>query len=202
MRTLNRRDILSALITGLTTGVVAWLVLTYLGHTLPFGVQPIVLVPVIPLFWVFGVQFGYVLGVLMSPFTQFGKFACIGFTNAAVDFGVLYILIASTGLAAGVAFTLFKTFSFSVATVHSYLWNKYWTFGASNSRGGGREFLSFISVSLASLLINVSIASVVVASRPLAITPESWAGISAIVGSAVALIFSFIGFRVFVFGKK
>lgn len=202
MRTLDRRDILSALTTGLTTGVVAWLVLTYLGHALLMDIQPVVLVPVVPVLWVLGVQLGYVLSILFRPFAQFGKFACIGFANAAVDFGVLYILIASTGLAAGVAYTLFKTFSFSVATIHSYLWNKYWTFGAAGNRNGGREFLSFISVSLASLLINVSIASIVVASRPVAITAQSWAGVSAIVGSAVALIVSFIGFRVFVFGKK
>lgn len=202
MRTLSRRDIRSAVITGLTTGVVAWLVLTYLGHALPLGLDPFWLVPFTPLAWVLGVQLGYALGTLMSPFMQFGKFACIGFANAAVDFGVLYILIASTGLAAGVAYTLFKTISFSIATVHSYLWNKYWTFGATGSRNRGREFLSFVSVSLASLLINVSIASIVVAFRPLTVTAASWAGISAIVGSAVALIVSFIGFRVFVFQKK
>jgi putative flippase GtrA len=197
MRTLSRRDIVSAVITGITTGVIGWAVFAYLGHHLPLGV-----VFIVPVLWLAGVQVGYALGAVFKPFAQFGKFCAIGFTNAAVDFGVLYLLIGITGLAVGVAYTIFKTISFSVATAHSYFWNKYWSFSAARSRGGGREFLAFIGVSLVSLLINVGLASIVVAFRPAGITPQAWAGISAIVGSAVALIFSFIGFRVFVFRKK
>jgi putative flippase GtrA len=196
MRLLDRRDIVSALITGCTTGVIGWAVFGYLGRRFPWWAALIV-----PVLWLAGVQLGYALGVVAKPFSQFGKFCAIGFTNAAVDFGVLYLLIAATGVAAGVAYTLFKTVSFSVATLHSYLWNKYWAFGASRSHGGGREFASFIGVSLVSLLINVTIASIVVAFRPAGITPQAWAGISAVVGSAVALIFSFLGFRLFVFKK-
>ena len=115
MRIVNTRDVRSALITGLTTGIIGWRVLAYLGHTLPLGISPIVLVFVAPIAWVVGVQLGYVLGVMFRPFVQFGRFVAIGFSNAAVDFGVLYILIASTGLAAGLAYSAFKAISFSVA---------------------------------------------------------------------------------------
>lgn len=202
MKIVNYFDIRSALITGLTTGVIAWQVLDYLHATLPLGIHPNVLVPVVPVLWILGVQLGYALGVRMKPFEQFGKFCAIGFTNAAVDFGVLYLFIAATNLTAGIAYTTFKTVSFSIATLHSYLWNKYWSFDAAKSRDGGREFFSFIAVSVVSLLVNVGTASLVVAARPLATTPQAWAGVSAIVGSAVALIVSFIGFRVFVFHRK
>jgi putative flippase GtrA len=202
MRIVNKRDIISGLVTGLTTGLIGWRVLSYLGASLPLGIDPVVLVPVTPFAWVAGVQLGYALGVVFRPFIQFGRFVAIGFSNAAVDFGVLYILIAATGLAAGVAYTVFKTISFTVATVHSYYWNKTWAFDASSSGGGAREVASFIAVAVGGLLVNVGVASLVVALRPAGFVVQSWAGIGAIAGAAAAIIISFTGFRVFVFKKK
>jgi putative flippase GtrA len=202
MRTLSRRDIVSSLITGLTTGAIAWGILSYLGRGLPFGFPSAALVVVVPLAWLAGVQLGYALGVWFRPFIQFGRFACIGFANAAVDFGVLYLGIALTGGTTGAAYTLLKSFSFAVAVLHSYVWNKTWAFDASKSRGGSREAASFVGVALAGLLVNVAVASLVVAVHPSGFEPRAWAGVGAVTGSAAALIFSFIGFRVFVFKRK
>ncbi|MCC6934190.1 MAG: GtrA family protein [Candidatus Yanofskybacteria bacterium] len=202
MRSLSSRDVSSALVTGFTTGIIAWRILLFLGHPLPFGIAPGVLVPLIPALWLAGVQLGYLLGMVFRPFVQFGRFAAIGFANAAVDFGVLYAFIAATGLATGGAYAAFKAVSFSVATVHSYLWNKYWAFDAGRSRGGQREVLAFLGVALSSLLVNVGAASVVVALRPATFAVASWAGIGAVVGSAAALVFSFTGFRLFVFNRR
>ena len=201
MKIVSQKDVLSAIVTGLTTGIIGWRVLDFLGRALPLGIDPIVLVLLVPIAWVLGVQLGYFLGTMMRPFTQFGRFACIGFANAAVDFGVLYILIAYSGVTAGVAYAVFKAASFSVATVHSYLWNKYWTFEAARTSGGKSELLSFIGVALSSLIVNVVASSFVVLLRPASVAAVSWAGVGAIVGSATALIFSFVGFRLFVFKK-
>ena len=202
MKVVSPKDVGAGFVTGLTTGVIGWRVLAYLGKTLPADIEPSVLPFVLPFLWVAGVQLGYVLGRLIRPFTQFGRFACIGFANAAVDFGVLYIGIALTDATAGIAYTIIKAISFSVATVHSYIWNKYWTFESSESAVSTREVSSFVGVSVVSLLVNVGVASLVVALRPESIAAASWAGISAVAGSAVAIIFSFTGFRVFVFKKK
>ncbi|HXV26599.1 MAG TPA: GtrA family protein [Candidatus Paceibacterota bacterium] len=203
MRTLDRRDIVSALATGLTTGVIGWRILAFLGRPLPLGVDPFVLVPLVPFLWLAGVQLGYFLGRFMAFFTRFGRFAAIGFANAAVDFGVLYLLIGVTGFAAGVWFTVFKTFSFLVAMTHSYFWNKNWAFDSGSSRGGSREVLTFAAVSVLSLVVNVGVASAVVnVVGPLGgLDANAWAGIGAIAGSAVALIFSFAGYKMFVFHK-
>lgn len=202
MRIINRQDIRSALITGLTTGIIGWRVLVYLGHLLPLGISPVVLVFAAPIAWIAGVQLGYFLGVFFRPFVQFGRFVAIGFSNAAVDFGVLYVLIAATGLAEGFAYAVFKTLSFSIATVHSYYWNKNWAFDASTSKGGRREVASFIAVAVVGLVVNVVVASIVVAVRPAGFAVQSWAGIGAIAGAAAAIIISFTGFRVFVFRHK
>lgn len=200
MKILTRRDLTAAVVTGLTTGVIAWLVLTYLGTRLPHGISPVVLVPLIPVLWLIGVQLGYLLALVASPFEQFGRFAAIGFANTAVDFGILYILIAFSGHASGGWYTLFKSLSFSVAIIHSYFWNKYWAFDAGKRAMTSKEVISFLLVSLASLLVNVGAASIVVAIMPLGgLTVAAWAGVGAAVGSAAALIFNFIGLRLFVF---
>jgi putative flippase GtrA len=202
MRIVSTKDVTFALITGLTTGLIADGILQYLHQSLPLGIHPSVLPWAVPVLWVAGVQLGYALGVRYRPFVQFGRFAAIGFANALVDFGVLYLLIARTGYSAGLAYSMFKALSFSVATVHSYFWNKYWAFEAGGSRGGTSEVARFGAVAIASVAVNVVTASLVVAVRPASFVPQSWAGIGAVVGSAVALIFSFVGYRVFVFRKK
>lgn len=202
MKILSTRDFVSALITGLTTGIIAWRILVFLNVMLPGQIPPVILVPIVPVLWILGVQLGYVLAIAFKPFEQFGRFAAIGFSNAAVDFGVLYLAIAITGYAGGLAYSLLKAISFSVATVHSYFWNKSWAFDASGSNGGATEVARFVSVALASLVVNVAVASAVVALGSSGVDANAWAGIGAVVGSAAALVFSFVGFRVFVFRKN
>lgn len=202
MRVLSRRDVVSALITGLTTGFIAWRILVFLDKSLPLGVPSVTLIWLAPIIWLVGVQFGYFLGSFIKPFIRFGRFTVIGFTNAAVDFGVLYLFIGLTGLASGIAYSVFKTISFTAGVTHSYFWNKYWSFEAGSSGGGSSEVLRFLVVALISIGINVAAASIAVALRPETVDPKVWAGVSAIIGSAVALIFSFAGFQLFVFNKK
>jgi len=204
MRTLSKKDIIYAIVTGLLTGIVANGVLSFLKVSLPFGIPLGLLVVVVPILWILGVQLGYALGMWIGFFTRFGKFAAIGFTNAAVDFGVLNLEIALSDIDRGPWFSVFKGVSFIVAIMHSYLWNKFWVFDAGESGGGKGEFAKFIGVAVVSFVINVSVASVVVnLVHPLAgIGTTPWASVGAIVGSAVALVFSFVGFRLAVFKKS
>lgn len=143
------------------------------------------------------------MSLLSSPnLKQFGRFVVIGCANAAVDFGVLYLLIMVTGQATDGPYALFKAVSFSVATAHSYLWNKFWTFKAGQSGGGASEALRFLSVATVSLVINVSAASLIVSVGPLAgLSPIQWAGVGAAAGTIASLFFSFTGYRLFVFKK-
>jgi putative flippase GtrA len=200
---LSRRDIRSAIITGLTTGIIAWRILEFLLPGMPiFGIPSVVFVVVVPIAWLAGVQLGYVLGSFFPPFVQFGRFVAIGFSNAMVDFGILYLGIALLPSLSTGGFSLLKAISFSIATVHSYFWNKYWAFEASASRGGTQEAVSFAGVAIASAVVNVAVATTVVAFRPDTVSIQLWVGVGAVAGSAVALIFSFIGFRMFVFRKR
>lgn len=191
------------MITGFYTGFIAWRIFDYLQIPSVNGFSLAWLMVFVPFFWVLGVNLGYFLGRWFNFFNQFGKFAAIGFTNAAVDFGVLNFLIFYSGEAGGVLFSVFKGISFVIAAVHSYFWNKYWSFEAGRTNVSGKEFFKFFTVTIFATIINVVAASIVVNSVGVqfGFSPEVWANIGAIAGSAVALMASFIGFRKFVFKK-
>lgn len=189
MKLLSKKDVLYAIITGITAGLLAWIIFKHLGKP-----TTILLVIIVPILWILGVQLGYFLGRWVSFFDQFGKFAAIGFTNFAVDAGVLNLLMYLTGITGGAGFTVWKSISFVVAVTHSYLWNKLWTFQSRQT--AGKEFIKFMTVMIASWLINVGVASLVLFIMGPSV---AHANIAAVIGSAVALIFSFIGFKVVVF---
>ncbi len=199
----SKKDFVSSLITGLTTGIIAWRIAAYLKIPTLGGLAFGWLIIVAPLLWILGVNLGYWLGRRFDFFNQFGKFAAIGFSNAAVDFGALNLLIAYSGVAAGLWFSVFKGISFFFGISHSYFWNRYWVFEAAGGEPVIREFSKFFLVGVLAAAFNVTAASIVVNGiRPaFSLSPEIWANVGAVVGSAVALIFSFLGFKMAVFKK-
>jgi putative flippase GtrA len=159
------------------------------------------LVLIVPVIWILGVLLGYFLGQWLNFFNQFGKFATIGFTNFAVTAGALNILISITNYTSGIGYAIISGASFVFGVISSYIWNKYWAFKSNNNQGGGQEFIKFFAVTIIAFIISVSVASVVVNYiNPLGgMDLQQWANIGTIAGSAVALVFSFIGFKVAVF---
>lgn len=199
----SKKDFLFSVITGVTAGAIAWRIFVFLNVPRFDNLSFVWLIFFVPVLWILGVNLGYFLGRWLSFFSQFGKFSAIGFTNAAVDFGVLNLLIAYSDISSGGWFSFFKGISFAVAIVHSFFWNKYWVFQADKEGAGGTEFLKFVSVAVVALLINVGTASFVVNLVPPfpGFTPQAWANMGAVAGAAVALAFSFIGFKLLVFKK-
>ena len=192
-----------SIITGFYTGFIAWRIFEFLGVSKFEGISYAWFLAFIPVLWILGVNLGYFLGRWFAFFKQFGKFSAIGFTNAAVDFGVLNLLIFYSGAASGIYFSVFKAISFVAAAVHSYFWNKYWAFEAGGNGASGQEFFKFFGVTVLAGLTNVLIASIIVnlIGSQFGLSSEAWANIGAVAGSAVALVASFIGFRMFVFRK-
>ncbi len=198
----TKKDFYFSILTGCITGFAAWRILTFLGRPTFIGHSMAWLMLITPILWVIGVNLGYFLGKWLGFFDQFGKFAAIGFTNAAVDFGVLNLLIAGTGISVGGWYPVFKVISFVSAVIPSYFWNKYWAFEAKEG-GGGFEFAKFVSVAVVSIFINTGAASLVVnyVHPVFGLNITQWANAGAVVGSAVALVFNFVGFKVAVFKK-
>ena len=200
----TKRDLLFSVATGLITGFSVWRIFDFLEVPRYAGISYVWLLAVVPVVWILGVNLGFFLGRWLEFFNQFGRFATIGFTNAAVDFGVLNLLIFTTGIAAGIWYPVFKVVSFICAVIPSFFWNKYWAFEAGGTGRGRAEFWKFISVMIMATLINAGAASLVVnfVHPVLGLGTNAWANVSAVIGSAVALIFSFTGFKVAVFKAK
>ena len=201
MRIVSRKDIRSALITGLTTGILAWQVFLYLGRPAIAGISLQWLVLIVPVLWIVGVQFGYFLGQWLPFFTQFGRFAAVGFANAAVDFGVFNFLFALSH-ESDTLFPVLNVLSFSVAVTHSYFWNKYWVF-QSGATGGAKEFTKFIAVNIIAILINTGIAFLIFHFGHVIFQGQDklWANMGKVAGTAIALLFTFTGSRLIVFKK-
>lgn len=203
----TKRDLVFSITTGLITGIIAWRIFSYLGVNTILGLSLFSLVFIVPVFWIVGVNLGYFLGRWLAFFNEFGKFVAIGFTNAAVDFGILNLSIYFTGIAGGLHYSLFKGISFTIAIIHSYMWNKFWVFGAEKAGQDAvsvTQFGKFFGVAIVAAIFNILVASLVVNFvTPIAgLDAKAWANIGAVIGSATALILSFVGFRLAVFKKN
>ena len=204
MKLLSRKDVASSIITGVITGFVAWRIFVFLEDPGILGFSLAWLMLILPVVWMVVVWLGHAFGRLVPFFSQFGRFVVIGLANSSVDFGILYSLIALSGVARGPLFPVFKSVSFLFGMVHSYLWNKYWTFESIDSRGGFMEFFRFFGTSVFSWLINVGVAYLVVdfvGGPHFGLSQNAWAGVAAAVGSLSGLAFSFVGFKLVVFKK-
>ncbi|MBP6855838.1 MAG: GtrA family protein [Candidatus Pacebacteria bacterium] len=134
---------------------------------------------------------------------QLAKFVAVGAFNTFLDWGVLNMLIAVSGVAAGIWFAGFKGLSFIVASTGSYFWNKYWTFDQKGS-ASAQEIGKFFLVSIIGFGINVGVASflVNVINAPGQVSPAQWANIGAALATVVSLMWNFLGYKFLVFVKK
>ncbi len=198
----SKKDFIFSVASGLVAGAMTWKILDFLKAGLP-STPNYWLIIIVPVLWTVGVRLGFFLGKWFGFMPQLGKFAAIGLTNATVDFAVLNLLISMTGIALGKWYILFRGLSFLVAVTHSFFWNKYWTFEAGQSQGGGVEFGKFISVNLIAAALNIGIASFVanIIGPQFGLSDQLWANVSAVVGSACALALNFVGLRLLVFKK-
>lgn len=136
---------------------------------------------------------------------QVSRFIVVGVINTAVDLIVLNILIHTTGrgLHGGAYYSVFKGCSFVVATINSYFMNKYWTFAGAGGNNRLIEMSEFIIVSVVGFFINVVVASSVVTWIPPVLGLDKyWPSFGALCGTAVGLIWNFLGYKLVVFEKR
>lgn len=141
---------------------------------------------------------------------QFGKFILVGIMNTLIDLIVLNIEMAVTGIVVGAGYSAEKAISFMFAVTFSYFINKHWTFQDSSGEGEGKKMSQFLAVSLVGMLINVTTATIIVTYLQIPLnnilhlpflTPQLWGTIGALGGTAVGLIWNFVGYKFIVFKK-
>jgi len=162
---------------------------------------------VLPFLCLFCLWVAYLVGLkFLKSETLYdaAQFLLIGVLNTLVDLGGLNLLIWLSGISAGIWYSVFKGASFVVATLHSYLWNKFWTFEAKKTKGVEKEFAKFFIVTLIGFGINVGVASLVVnAIGPkFNLSQHIWANVGAIFASIVGIFWNFLGSKFLVFRKQ
>jgi len=205
---MKKIDLISSIVLGLIISVFAIALLSALEseikvsgiNTTLLWLSIIIVVPILVVLWVYIFSR---LGIRRHIFFQFGKFIPIGVSNTAIDFGVLNLLILTSGADKGLLFSVFKGISFLCAVTNSYIWNKYWTFESRGTEGIGRQFVKFIIVSGVGFVINVGVASIIVnLVEPIGgVSSILWANIGALASIVIVTIWNFFGYKFLVFKK-
>ena len=141
---------------------------------------------------------------------QFFKYAVIGVFNTGVDLLVLNIETALSGLKEGIPFAIQKGISFLVAVTFSYFLNKRYTFKDLGKEDQAKKFSQFLVISFGGIIINTVVATVMVTFvKPLVnpvlniafLSDQIWVNIGALTGTALGLIWNFLGYKLWVFKK-
>jgi putative flippase GtrA len=211
---ITKRDYEFAIVAGLLIG---FLLLPVLKTASPavYTKFAIVIVPFFLLATPLGLRIAFMIGKKIAIVYQIAKFGLIGVLNTLVDLGVLALttllfsayfkIEAKDSLALGITFySLYKGFSFFIANISSYFWNKHWTFDQGTKKQTKSEFIQFFAVSIVGFLINVFVATVVfkyVLGSLLSLTSGQLGLIGAAAGSIAGLAWNFIGYKLWVFKK-
>ncbi|MBU1167060.1 GtrA family protein [Patescibacteria group bacterium] len=134
---------------------------------------------------------------------QIVKFALVGGLNTALDFAVLNALIWATGTSSGKWIILFNSLAFTAAVINSYILNKIWTF-QSKEKKVASQFARFITVSLIGWVVNTAIVFTVTTyiDPYFGLNETLWANVAKIVATGVALVWNFIGYKLWAFRDK
>jgi putative flippase GtrA len=220
---MRKSDVIAVLILG---EIAAWLILSVAKgflkpefydkiHNLLIIGLPIVF-PILCLIFIY---ISFLIAKRIVVIRQVAKFILVGGLNTLVDWGVLALLIFvfrnSFSIGSNdvllnifsvtiVFYSLFKGISFILATINSYIWNKFWTFRRKTKEKLGKEFLQFIVISVIGFLINVGVASIVFRFiSPFAgLGIDQWAIICAAIATAVSMIWNFLGYKFIVFDTR
>jgi putative flippase GtrA len=80
---------------------------------------------------------------------RFLKFAIVGVTGTIVDFGILNLL----RLLLNVPLVWAQAVSFVCAVFNNFIWNRFWTYPESRSKGAPKQLVQFFMISLVGILI-------------------------------------------------
>ena len=209
---ITKRDYGFSVAAGLLIGLLLLPVLKT-ASPLIFAKFAIAIVPFFLLATPIGLRIVFYIGQKVAIIYQIAKFGVIGVSNVLVDLGVLSLttilfssklhIESSTALIGAITFySLFKSISFIVANINSYLWNKHWTFDQGAKKQTKSEFVQFFAVSIVGFLINVFVASVVfkmILGSMTSFNTGQLGLMGAAAGSIAGLAWNFIGYKLWVF---
>ena len=196
---LTKQDYAIGALVGFFTGIATIPTVYNLGvhSALVLLLLPWIVAPM----WALGVWLGGFLGRWIKFFTEFGKYATVGFLSAAIDFGVLNIISMVSGATAGFIIGGVNIPGFILAVINAYLWNRLWVFSAKATGGVFQNFPKFLLVTVCGLIINSSIVVGITTYVPphFGLADTQWLNAAKLVANAVIIIWNFLGYKFVVF---
>jgi len=158
---------------------------------------------ILPLLSVFGIFIASFLGRKIPVLFQLAKFVLVGALNTFVDLGVLNLLMFVFSVSVGWLYSIFKAISFACSVLHSYFWNKFWTYGKKETGVEAKELGKFFLIAGIGFILNVGIASFVVniIGPQFGLSLKIWANIGAIIATVCVFMWNFLGYKFLVFKK-
>lgn len=183
--------------------IIAFFLIPTLINIGVFANQPILLViwiVILPIMATVGMYVAQFVGKKIAILWQFAKFMLVGFSNTAIDFGVLNTLILFTGITGGLKIVPLNATSFTLAVINSFFWNKRWVFKES---GKDANFATFFMVTLIGLGINSGIVYFLTTYvDPLGVSSRNlWVNVAKALATGVSLFWNFAGYKLIVFKK-
>ena len=194
---MRKIDIIIALIIGELTA----LYFAFLFKDIYRGVW--FLIVIFPILSIVCLWIAHLIGKKFLFIFQGAKFLLIGALGALIDLGVLNILIWISGISSGLLFPIFKTISFIVANCSKYFGHKFWVFEKKEIIGAKKEFGRFFLVSLGGLIINVTVASLIVnlIEPQFGFSETIWANVGGMIAALATIAWNFLGYKFLVFKK-
>ncbi len=134
---------------------------------------------------------------------RFSKFTVVGGINAAVDIGVLNLLLFIEPTRDPSVIVLYNAVALVLANLNSYVWNSLWTF-KGRAAFDSYQTMTFIGQALVNIGISSALFYVLV--RPVMVNTEVSAyvagNVAKVVSISVASTISYFLMRYLVFSKK
>lgn len=195
------KDVKIAALLGFITAVLTFVALIMGGYT-PHPILWIILMFGFPFVTFFGLLAAIALQGTFPHAIQFTKFGIIGGLSTLINLSILNTLFFFTGITSGPLLSAFVAGTFFFGLLNGFFFNKNWAFKTrTNNNKMHIEFGKFVLVALVGLIINVSTISFVVnvIGAPEGVSPILWANIGAVIAVFVVVMWSFYGYKHFVF---
>lgn len=205
---MTKKDFWLSLVIGGLVGILLQpLISNFSADISGLAVIPLIEFRVMAFFvFLFGAPLALFVFFILSRFVpvlyQFAKFASVGILNTTVDLGIFNLETFLYGsLPAAFVFSVFKAISFLTATTNSFIWNKYWTFGA-NAKPQAGEVVKFYAIAIIGGFLNVGVATAVRTANFSFVSPNTLVNfVAPICGILAVFLWNFIGYKYVVFKK-
>jgi putative flippase GtrA len=153
----------------------------------------------VPLCAVFCLWVAERIGTKLLFIFQGAKFLLVGAGATVIDLKIFEILAVISPAST----VIFKAISFVISTLIKFWGNKYWTFGRSEKDNIAREALQFSAVTIVGLIIDIScfFFCTRILGPQFGMPGELWVKVSVIFAAIAAALWSFLGYKFFVFKK-